>query len=223
MWWHYSKIMKQVMPPVTDEELEMLEKKAGKGTLSSEGVARIGRNIPRNKNDPTTLRLPDIPNIPKTPRDLVKEVPYHTAKPHHPRKRFIRRIYQRLLTQIPIMKEIPKLSSTSTHSSLDSLSKTDIKDKMNIKSLPDIKIPDKKDLKSLSETNKPNIEYPINPPDPNKSFVITKSPWADGRPIPLVKKKDRKGLDPEEVKSQIDSSSKKGRKREKKANVEFLS
>ncbi|RIA97092.1 hypothetical protein C1645_684542, partial [Glomus cerebriforme] len=43
IWWHYSKIMKQVMPPVTEEELEILEKKAGKGTLSSEGVAKIGR------------------------------------------------------------------------------------------------------------------------------------------------------------------------------------
>ncbi len=221
------------MPPVTNEELEILETKAGKGTLSSEGVARIGRNIPKDKNDMTILRLPNIPNMPKNPRDLVKEVPYNTARPHNPRKRFIRRIYQRLLAQIPIMQEISKsstfLSSTLSPSS-ESLPKTNINDKKkNIESLPEIKLSDKKGLKSLPETKKPDKsskEHPINPPDPNKAFAITKSRWANGRPMPLVKKIDRKGLNPEEMINQIGSGGKKGRSRGKKVkgvNVEILS
>jgi hypothetical protein len=202
MWWHYSKIVKQAMPPVTKEELEMLEKKAGKGTLSSEGVAIIGRINIKDKNDTTTLRFPDIPDVPKTPRDQVREVPYHTAKPHNPRKRFIRRIYQRLLAQIPIMKEISKS---------ESFPKTNTEDKKIRDSLPDVKMSDKKNLNPLSEG-----------PDPNKNFVITKSLWADGRPIPLVKEKDRKGLNPEKVKNQVGGGGKKGRSRGK-ANVEILS
>ncbi|CAB4382646.1 unnamed protein product [Rhizophagus irregularis] len=193
MWWHYSRIMRQVIPPVTKEELETLEKKAGKGTLSSEGVARIGKINIKDMNDTTTLRLSDIPNMPKTPRDLVREVPYHTARPHNPRKRFIRRIYQRLLTQIPIMKEIPKS---------ESFPKTNTEDKKNIGSLPEVKISDKKNLNPFSKA-KSNKSTSINPSDPNKNFTITKSPWAEGRPIPLVKEKDRKGLNPEKVKNQI--------------------
>ncbi|GBB89871.1 hypothetical protein RclHR1_01670022 [Rhizophagus clarus] len=212
MWWHYSKIMKRVMPPVTKEELGILEEKAGKGTLSSEGIARIGRNNIKDKNDTTTLKLSDISNMPKTPRDLVREVPYHKARPHNPRKRFIRRIYQRLLAQIPIMKEIPKS---------ESFLKTNTEDKKNIESLPDVKISDEKNLNPLSKvkSDKSNL---INPPDPNKNFVITKSPWADGRPIPLVKEKDRKGLNLEKVKNKVDGGGKKGRSKGK-ANVEILS
>ncbi|CAG8598762.1 9648_t:CDS:10 [Funneliformis caledonium] len=135
MWWHYSKIMKQVMPPVTKEELEILEQKAGKGTLSSEGLARIGRNFVIKDKSSMTLRLPNIPNMPKTPRDLVKEDP-----------------------------------------------------KLHI---------------GNNKPDKNYINHPINPPDPSKIFVITKSPWADGRPIALVKKIDWKGLNPEEVENQI--------------------
>ena len=77
---------------------------------------------------------------------------------------------------------------------------------------------DKKGIKinktSLSE-NKSNMKHLINPPDPNESFIITKSSWAGGRPIPLVRETDRKGLNFEIVKNQIDSGgSKKRRKRE---------
>ncbi|CAI2167443.1 20398_t:CDS:10 [Funneliformis geosporum] len=149
MWWHYSKIMKQVMPPVTEEELEILEQKAGKGTLTSEGLARVGRNFKdksNTNNNVTILRLPNIPNMPKTPH------------------------------------------------------------KKDMKSFLKIKKSDKNDPKSHIEANKAdknNINRPINPPDTSKNFVISKSPWADGRPIPLVKKIDWKGLNLEEVENQI--------------------
>ncbi|CAG8534206.1 5434_t:CDS:2, partial [Cetraspora pellucida] len=172
LWRHYSKIIKTVMPPVNDVTLDQLEKNAGKGILTGQGVAY--RCIPsRNHNNDEQNRLRTLRNTgaPKSPRDLVKEGPYRTAKPHNPRPRFIRRLYQRLLTKIPVMKE----GTESTH---------------------------------LSNFGPDTSENQNNCPStitlPKKRYIISKSSWADGRPLPLVNHTDWQGLDPVEVAKLID-------------------
>ncbi|CAG8506149.1 21650_t:CDS:2 [Cetraspora pellucida] len=174
LWRHYSKIMKTVMPPVDDVTLDQLEKNAGKGILTGQGVAN--RCIPsRNHNDEQNrLRTLRNTGTPKSPRDPVKEGPYRTAKPHNPRPRFIRRLYQRLLTKIPVMKE----GTESTHLSNFG---------------PD------------TSGNQNNCPSTITLPNKrNKRYIIIKSSWADGRPLPLVNHTDWQGLDPVEVAKLID-------------------
>ncbi|CAG8433987.1 491_t:CDS:2 [Scutellospora calospora] len=169
LWRHYSKIMKTVLPPVDDVTLDQLEKNAGKGTLTGQGVA--DRNISlRNHNFDglNRLRIPKNTGAPKSPRDHVKEGPYCSARPHNPRPRFIRRLYQRLLTKIPIMKE----DTESKYSN------------------PNI------------FENKNNYSSTVTLP--KKRHMITKSPWANGRPLPLVNHMDWQGLDPVEVEKLID-------------------
>ncbi|CAG8551307.1 15874_t:CDS:2 [Dentiscutata erythropus] len=166
LWRHYSKIMKTVMPPVDNITLDQLEKNAGKGTLTGEGVANrsiLSRN--HNHDEPNRLRILKNTGAPKSPRDLVKEGPYCTARPHNPRPRFIRRLYQRLLTKIPIMKD-------STSTDLSNSGPYTFKNE---------------------NSNLSNVTLP------KKRGIITKSPWADGRPLPLVNHTDWQGLDPLEV------------------------
>ncbi|CAG8724737.1 10262_t:CDS:2, partial [Racocetra fulgida] len=167
------QIMKTVMPPVDDVTLDQLEKNAGKGTLTGQGVANrhiSSRN--HNNDEPNRLRIHRDTGAPKCPRDPMKEGPYRSARPHNPRPRFIRRLYQRLLTKITIMKE----STESTHLS------NSVPDTSENKNPPTIMLPKKR----------------------KKQYIITKSPWADGRPLPLVNHTDWQGLDPVEVAKLID-------------------
>ncbi|RIB11912.1 hypothetical protein C2G38_2145332 [Gigaspora rosea] len=172
LWRHYSKIMKTVMPPVDNFTLDQLEKNAGKGTLTGKGVANRNMLL-RNHNldKQNNLKILKNTDAPKSPRDLVKEGPYCTARPHNPRPRFIRRLYQRLLTKIPIM-EIGSESTDLSNSSLNALKN--------------------KNHNSSTDTLS------------KKRYIITKSPWANGRPLPLVNHIDWQGLDPLEVAKLID-------------------
>ncbi|RHZ74115.1 hypothetical protein Glove_227g167 [Diversispora epigaea] len=178
LWWHYSKNMRTVMPPVDDKLFDEIEKKAGKGILTPEGIGcrmPIPSTIKSDNNKKVNNHKVQKVNHPLNTRILkfnTKEPPYNTAKPHNPRPRFIRRMFQRLLVHIPILKE-----SSSTSSSED-------------------------DKKSSSTE-----QYP------EKHYIIKKSPWAAGRPIPLVNQNDWKGLNVEEVKNL--RTGKKGKKSKK--------
>lgn len=178
LWWHYSKNMRTVMPPVDDKLLDEIEKKAGKGLLTPEGVGcRVP--MPSTLNSKPKFKRDNNKEGPKghhlNARNLkidTKEVPYNTAKPHNPRPRFIRRMFQRLLIHIPILKEAKESSASG-------------------------------DIKKSSSTE----QYP------EKHYIVKKSPWAAGRPTPLVNENDWKGLNVEEVKNLL--TSKKGKKSKK--------
>ncbi|CAG8739249.1 4042_t:CDS:2, partial [Acaulospora morrowiae] len=194
LWRHYSKNMKSIMPPINDKLLDEIEKKAGKGTLTSEGVGwreSIPSNTEYNIDGKKFLTLPPNTGAPKHSRDRVKEGPYKTSNPHNPRPRFIRRIYQRLLTDIPILKEKKIESESSTV------------------------------LGSQIPKNLENVEKKSSMDQ--KHYIITKSPWSRGRPVPLVNPKDRQGLNVEEIKNFLERKSKKRSSLESKFQCDFWS
>nr|CAG8473888.1 4464_t:CDS:2 [Entrophospora candida]CAG8477457.1 6398_t:CDS:2 [Entrophospora candida] len=106
LWWHHSRIMKNVSPPVSQDVLNELELKAGKNKLTQYGLSKVNKDaILKSTEKDDQLKLPPSFEFirERSPSKRFKDPPYHTAKPHRPRPRFIRRIYQRLLSNIPIL------------------------------------------------------------------------------------------------------------------------
>ncbi|CAG8460180.1 7924_t:CDS:2 [Paraglomus brasilianum] len=172
-WRHFSKITKQVLPPLPQDVVRELEEKAGKNLGNAEVEERMNDRRELGEKEKKYLdERRETEDVPRSPRDKVRNgEPYHVGRPHTPRSRLIRRFYQKLLAQVPVM-----------HMSI-----TD-KDKKN-----------SEESRSTNHHETHSLEVLINMP--NVQYKFSKSAWADRRPLPLVSCEDREGLEDNELES----------------------
>ncbi|CAG8589679.1 1867_t:CDS:2 [Paraglomus occultum] len=186
-WRHFSKITNQVLPPLPQDVVSELEEKAGKNLRDAEVEERMDDRRELGEKEKKCLdERRETEGVPRSPRDKVRNgEPYHVGRPHIPRSRLIRRFYQKLLAQVPIMH----------------VSVTDKDEKDNVES----QLTNQLGTHSLEVLiNKPNIQY-----------KFSKSAWADRRPLPLVSCEDREGLEDSELESKMkDKGKKKNERRE---------